>query len=342
MSSGYGDYYVESAEAKEARLLAEARTRRAGLAEVLGEVGHELRLLGLVSPQPVASTGGTSDEVQTECELLSSQIDHGRRAITAELVRRREAEAKRLLDETIAGFSVDPELAERLAAPATRQSPQARAESSPTMQQKAEAEQIIARQIVPNPELNHRVAVALTEPPATARMLLADLSRTVDKANQAHQAAERAAHEATTRGIEQAAERAGRASDEAYVRQAVRDALEAIGYRATEMEIAEDPIALIAKSAAFPQHAIVGVVKNGQIRLDPARVDGASDHRVDQTFEAAMCAGLVAFRQELNKRGITQHRYTHLPPGIAPQIKRHAVQPATRIRTAEAEQAHQQ
>ena len=341
MSSGYGDYYVESAEARQARLLAEARARRAGLAVVLTEVVRELRFLGLVTPPPLASTGITSGEVQTECELLSSQIEQGRRAIATELIRRREAEAKHLLDETIANFSVDPTLAKRLAAPAARQSPQDRGEPSVTVQQKAEAEQIIARQIVPNPELNQRVVLALAEPPATARMLLADLSRTVDKANQAHEAAEQAAHDAATRGIEQAAKQAGRASDEAYVRQAVRDALEAIGYRATELQLADEPAALIAKNAAFPQHAIVGVVKDGQIHLDPARVDGASHHGADQTFEAAMCAGLAAFRQELNKRGISQHRYTHLPPGIAPQIKRRTVQPAKRTRTAQTEQAAQ-
>ena len=74
---------------------------------------------------------------------------------------------------------------------------------------------------------------------------------------------------------------------------------------------------------------------------EAARVDGASHHGADQTFEAAMCAGLAAFRQELNKRGISQHRYTHLPPGIAPQIKRRTVQPAKRTRTAQAEQAAQ-
>lgn len=341
MSSGYGDYYIESAEAREARLLAEARARRAGLAEVLAQVARELRFLGLATPPLVAGAGGTSSDVLAECELLSSQIEQGRRAIAEELVRRRQAEARRLLDETIAGFNVDPELVKRLAAPSPRQSAQPGAEPSTEVQLKAEAEQVLARQINPDPELHQRVVSALAEPPAVARMLLADLSRTVDKANQAHLVAEQAAHDAATRRIEQAAQQAGRDSDEAYVRQAVRDALEAIGYRATELQLADDPVALVAKSAAFPQHAIVGVVKDGQIRLDPARVDGVNDHGVDQTFEAAMCAGLVAFRQELNKRGIAQRRYSHLPPGIAPQIKRRTVQPTNRARVAEAEQARQ-
>ena len=111
MSSGWSEYVVESAEARERRLLAAAIARRDGLLSDLAGVTGELRSLGLPAIAGFGPAPGTSEEVEAQCGKLQRLISEARSGIEKELARRQQDTARRQLAEAISGFVVSPEIA---------------------------------------------------------------------------------------------------------------------------------------------------------------------------------------------------------------------------------------
>ena len=255
MSSGWSEYVVESAEAKERRLLAAAIARRDGLLSDLAGITGELRFLGLPAISDFGPAPGTSEEVEAQCGELQRLISEARSGIEKELARRQQDTARRQLAEAISEFTVSPEIAAALAEKTSTRNAEWQTGSRPT-ELAALARDVVERQLVADPAVSERAAEALAASPERLRMLLRLLRDEVDSRNARHREALRAAEQQRTAALESEAETAARCAEEGFVADAVRASLQAIGYQSTPLlaEGAED--ALIVTHAAFPQHAV--------------------------------------------------------------------------------------
>ena len=338
MSSGWSEYVVESAEAKERRLLAAAIARRDGLLSDLAGITGELRSLGLPAIADFGPAPGTSEEVEAQCGELQRLISEARSGIEKELARRQQDTARRQLAEAISGFTVSPEIAAALAEKTSTGN--AERETGPRLTELADlARDVVERQLVADPAVSECAAEALAASPERSRMLLRLLRDEVDSRNARHREALRAAEQQRTAALESEAETAARCAEEGFVADAVRASLQAIGYQPTSLltEGAED--ALIVTHAAFPQHAVMARTRTGRIELDALRIAGPADTAADTQAEKALCDALAAFRAELEKRGIRQNRVSHLPAGLRPLAHQQVTRRATeQRRTTEQEQ----
>lgn len=338
MSSGWSEYVVESAEARERRLLAAAIARRDGLLSDLAGVTGELRSLGLPTIAGFGPAPGTSEEVEAQCGKLQRLISEARSGIEKELTRRQQDTARRQLAEAISGFVVSPEIAAALAEKTSTGNTEQQTGPRPTELADL-ARDVVERQLVADPTVSERAAEALTASPERSRMLLRLLRDEVDSRNARHREALRATEQQRTAALESEAETAARRAEEGFVADAVRASLQAIGYQPTPLlaEGAED--ALIVTHAAFPQHAVMARTQTGRIELDALRIAGPADTAADIQAEKALCDALAAFRAELEKRGIRQNRVSHLPAGLRPLAHRQVTRRTTeQRRTAEQEQ----
>lgn len=323
MSSGSSYYAVESAEAREKRLLAESRTRRERLIATLLQVSAKQRSLGL----PVSefqATDGDSIHTQAQCSHLETLIDDAESGIRAELGRRERTFAQEQLAAAMTGITVDPGLAQELARTRTaaRSSRHASAKDAVTAQLAALATAVVERQDVADPEIATRVAQALAETPERATMLLTALRDDVDRRNARHREAVKQAALERRRIIDAAAEAAARAEETRFVEGAVREALRTLGYQVTDTEAVGAENALVVRSAAHPEHAVLAVTGQGRIQLDTVRISGAASPGLDRMADQALCSALAAFRDELEKRGIKTTRVSHLPAGFFPMVTR--------------------
>ena len=338
MSSGWSEYVVESAEAKERRLLAAAIARRDGLLSDLAGITGELRSLGLPAIADFGPAPGTSEEVEAQCGELQRLISEARSGIEKELARRQQDTARRQLAEAISGFTVSPEIAAALAEKTSTRN--AERQTGPRPPELADlARDVVERQLVADPAVSEQAAEALAASPERSRMLLRLLRDEVDSRNARHREALRAAEQQRTAALESEAETAARCAEEGFVADAVRASLQAIGYQPTPLlaEGAED--ALIVTHAAFPQHAVMARTRTGRIELDALRIAGPADTAADTQAEKALCDALAAFRAELEKRGIRQNRVSHLPAGLRPLAHQQVTRRATeQRRTTEQEQ----
>lgn len=280
MSSGWSEYVVESAEAKERRLLAAAIARRDGLLSDLAGVTGELRSLGLPAIADFGPAPGTSEEVEAQCGELQRLISKARSRIEKELARRQQDTARRQLAEAISGFTVSPEIAAALAEKTSTGN--AERQTGPRPTELADlARDVVERQLVADPAVSERAAEALTASPERSRMLLRLLRDEVDSRNARHRETLRTAEQQRTAALESEAETAARCAEEGFVADAVRASLQAIGYQPTPLlaEGAED--ALIVTHAAFPQHAVMARSRTGRIELDALRIAGPADTAAD-------------------------------------------------------------
>ena len=338
MSSGWSEYVVESAEAKERRLLAAAIARRDGLLSDLAGITGELRSLGLPAIADFGPAPGTSEEVEAQCGEVQRLISEARSGIEKELARRQQDTARRQLAEAISGFTVSPEIAAVLAEKTSTRNAERQTGLRPTELADL-ARDVVERQLVADPAVSEQAAEALTASPERSRMLLRLLRDEVDSRNARHREALRAAEQQRTAALESEAETAARCAEEGFVADAVRASLQAIGYQPTPLlaEGAED--ALIVTHAAFPQHAVMARTRTGRIELDALRIAGPADTAADTQAEKALCDALAAFRAELEKRGIRQNRVSHLPAGLRPLAHQQVTRRATeQRRTTEQEQ----
>ena len=338
MSSGWSEYVVESAEARERRLLAAAIARRDGLLSDLAGITGELRSLGLPAIADFGPAPGTSEEVEAQCGELQRLISEARSGIEQELARRQQDVARRQLAEAISGFTVSPEIAAALAEKTSTGN--AERETGPRLTELADlARDVVERQLVADPAVSECAAEALAASPERSRMLLRLLRDEVDSRNARHRETLRTAEQQRTAALESEAETAARCAEEGFVADAVRASLQAIGYQPTSLltEGAED--ALIVTHAAFPQHAVMARTRAGRIELDALRIAGPADTAADTQAEKALCDALAAFRAELEKRGIRQNRVSHLPAGLRPLAHQQVTRRATeQRRTTEQEQ----
>ena len=120
-----------------------------------------------------------------------------------------------------------------------------------------------------------------------------------------------------------------------FVENAVRESLRTLGYQTPDAEAAGAEQALVVRSAAHPEHAVLALTESGRIRLDTIRIAGASSPGSDHEADQALCNALAAFRDELEKRGVRTTRVSHLPAGLSPVIRRELKKRSSTMTTAE-------
>lgn len=323
MSSGWSSYAVESDEARERRLLAAARTRRQHLLEALRLLGARQRSLGLPT-RDFHATDGDSSHVAAQCTRLEELLRDGEHDIQAVLTERERAAAQEQLTAAMSRITVDPGLVAELARardtlrddhpPLTR--------DQQTTRLATLAAQLVERQDVADPEIATRAAQALQEPPQRSAMLLTALRDEVDRRNARHRATLARAQQERDHGIAEAAQAAARAEETRFVQEAVRDSLRALGYHLPDVVAQGEEQALVVRSAAHPEHAVLARADGENIHLDTVRVQGSPSPELDRAADQSLCDALAAFRDELQKRGVTTTRISHLPAGFAPVTRR--------------------
>lgn len=336
MSSGWSSYVVESAEARERRLLAEARTRRQGLLEAWAQVAAKQRSLGL-AVNDWRVTDGDSTQIRDQCSQLEEIIHQAEKNVRAELSIRERAFAQEQLAAAIADITIDTTLVKELALAreAACKSRPAPPHDTDEARLAALATAVVEHQDVADPELAIQVARALEQSPERARMLLQALRDEVDRRNARHRMAQEEAAREHRRVIDASAEAAAAQEEVRFVENAVRESLRTLGYQTPDAEAAGAEQALVVRSAAHPEHAVLALTESGRIRLDTIRIAGASSPGSDHEADQALCNALAAFRDELEKRGVRTTRVSHLPAGLSPVIRRELKKRSSTMTTAE-------
>lgn len=317
MSAGWSGYVVESAEAIERRLLAQAQARRRVLHEELDVVNRRIALVG-GSSGTHADTGSTSNEVAADCARLEGEVER----VRAEWLRIVDAErqelTQRLVGDILVGLKVSDDLVAGLGTMKSRRTTAVASTVDPRRDAVAERAAYVLRKLrVPDQAIASAVGDAASEEPARALLLLADLSTQVDRVNRRLE--EERQREAEERAVEMQAfvDAAGDAADQEYVADAVIASLAAIGYHAVGTEDLDGEEHVVLKHQGFAHHGVAAAIGGKRIKLEPVRLSGAPDRSVDQQFEETMCAGLKEFEQHLSARGVRRSATKHRPAGFS-------------------------
>lgn len=313
MSSGYTTYTLEQLERSR---LAAAERRRSELLFDLDLRADQQRRLGLKAAE-FWTRDGNSTEVEEQCREIEALIQRADVELADALARREREAGRQQLARAISGVTVSPELP-RLLGPTAPATPVDDAQ----LRRRDLAEQVVARQDVADPEIAERVAAALAESPERADMLLGALRDEVDRRNTRHRATLAATARARREEIDRLAKAEAKAEDERFVAQVVRESFQAMGYQVADATLEGNEDALVVRSGAHPDHAVMARLLDDRIKLDTVRLSGASDLDSDKLADQALCDGLAAFRAELEKRGVKPTRANHVPAGLVPVASR--------------------
>lgn len=326
------DYVIESAEQREARERAAALVRFSHARRRREALRARCRAQGLADVAGIADPGAAATAEVIAAAVASTDAETARLEAAADAAIRAREQAD--LQRSVSALARAVRAALSTAAPApTRRAGDARPEAGADAARGAASERageeersriearlqrILARQVVADPTLTGRAEEVLRSSPARATLLLDDLSHTVDRRNAEIEKERRRARQASQAATALASQEAARASDRAFVLDAVVGTLRDLGYASVTTSTAVPDGAIVVESGQPPGYGIQARLDGEEIALRSVRLDTEIKGATDVDADQHLCAALPEVAAGLLRRGVRPGRIRSIPAGILP------------------------
>lgn len=304
-------YTIESPAQIEARLVAEWQTHLDQVLERFAELAARRAVLGLGTSTPTRPTCHDSGELMRAVQDLRARWQALEAEMNEEGARQHSARAARLLSDASAALTQRA----RIERPTDREVAPAPAGADPDVVAKVESVLTRARTGVPG--LQESVDALLASPPATARLLLADLSATIDQANRDADLARSRIAAAAEDEERRKATAAAEDCDRAFVLARTVSALTELGYVVAGTSVVQSD-AVVLRSPALPGGGVRARIDgSGEIEIVPVRSPDSSATSV-AGVEDELCSHLDSLTATMRRGGIATERVRSMPTGILP------------------------